>query len=53
MLFIITGLLRFTVEAKDTYTRGHSDRVSAFSVLLGEKLGVDEDTKEINIIWKI
>ena len=26
--------LRYTVEAKDTYTRGHSDRVSAFSVLI-------------------
>ena len=26
--------LRFTVEAKDTYTRGHSDRVSEYSVLL-------------------
>ena len=24
--------LRYTVEAKDTYTRGHSDRVSEFSV---------------------
>ena len=38
--------LRFTVEAKDTYTRGHSDRVSAYSVLLGEKLGLSE--KELN-----
>lgn len=26
--------LRYTVEAKDTYTRGHSDRVSEFSVLI-------------------
>ncbi len=34
--------LRYTVEAKDPYTRGHSDRVSAFSVLLGKKLNVDE-----------
>lgn len=34
--------LRFTVEAKDTYTRGHSDRVSAYSVLIGEKLGLSE-----------
>ena len=32
--------LRLAVEAKDTYTRGHSDRVSAYSVLLGEKLGL-------------
>ena len=31
--------LRYTVEAKDPYTRGHSDRVSEYSVLIGEKLG--------------
>lgn len=35
--------LRYTVEAKDPYTRGHSDRVSAYSVLIGEKLGLSED----------
>lgn len=35
--------LRFTVEAKDTYTRGHSDRVSEYSVLLGKYLGLSED----------
>ena len=40
--------LRYTVEAKDTYTRGHSDRVSAYSVLIGEKMGLDENT--INIL---
>lgn len=36
-------ILRFTVEAKDAYTRGHSDRVSAYSVLIGEALGLSED----------
>lgn len=35
--------LRYTVEAKDTYTRGHSDRVSEYSVLIGKKLGLHED----------
>lgn len=35
--------LRFTVEAKDTYTRGHSDRVSKYSILLGERLGLSEE----------
>ena len=35
--------LRYTVEAKDTYTRGHSDRVSEYSVLMGEKLGLPEE----------
>ena len=35
-------MLRYTVEAKDTYTRGHSDRVSEYSVLLGKYLGLSE-----------
>ena len=35
--------LRRTVEAKDLYTRGHSDRVSDYSVLLGKKLGLSDD----------
>ena len=42
--------LRYTVEAKDTYTRGHSDRVSAYSVLIGEKLGLSsEDINTLRI----
>lgn len=42
--------LRYTVEAKDVYTRGHSDRVSAFAVLIGEKLGLsDSDIKTLRI----
>lgn len=36
-------VLRYTVEAKDPYTRGHSDRVSEYSVLIGKKLGLSED----------
>ncbi len=35
--------LRYTVEAKDPYTRGHSDRVSEYSVLIGQKLGLSEE----------
>lgn len=34
--------LRYTVEAKDTYTRGHSDRVSQYSVLIGKHLGLSD-----------
>ena len=41
------GILRQTVEAKDTYTRGHSDRVSEYSILIGKKLGLDENTIHI------
>lgn len=42
--------LRYTVEAKDPYTRGHSDRVAEYSVLIGEKLGLSqEDLKTIRI----
>lgn len=42
--------LRYTVEAKDPYTRGHSDRVAEYSVLIGEKLGLSEnDIKTLRI----
>lgn len=42
--------LRFTVEAKDPYTRGHSDRVSEYSVLIGQKLGLsEEDIKTLKV----
>ena len=43
-------MLRYTVEAKDSYTRGHSDRVAAYSVLIGEELGLwDKDLRTLNI----
>ncbi len=35
--------LRYTVEAKDPYTRGHSDRVSEYSELLGKYLGLSQE----------
>ena len=34
--------LRYTVEAKDPYTKGHSDRVAEYSVLIGKQLGLSE-----------
>ena len=39
--------LRYTVEAKDPYTRGHSDRVSEYSVLIGKKLNLPEEDIKI------
>ena len=39
-------VLRKTVDAKDEYTRGHSDRVSYYSVLLGRKIGLNNDDLE-------
>lgn len=42
--------LRYTIEAKDIYTRGHSDRVAEYSVLIGKKLGLSEnDLKTLRI----
>ena len=43
----IVQTIRATVEAKDSYTRGHSDRVSAYSVLLGKYLHLNADEQEI------
>ena len=43
-------ILRFTVEAKDSYTKGHSDRVSAYSELIGKYLSLPEhDLKTLRI----
>ncbi len=42
--------LRYTVEAKDAYTRGHSDRVSEYSLLIGKKLGLsNKDLRTLEI----
>lgn len=42
--------LRNTVEVKDIYTKGHSDRVSAYSLLIGEKLNLTpEEMKTLKI----
>lgn len=38
--------LRVAVDAKDSYTAGHSDRVAYYSKLIGEKLGLSEEDLE-------
>ena len=40
--------LRLAVDAKDTYTRGHSDRVAYYSVKIGEAF--EMNNKELEII---
>jgi putative nucleotidyltransferase with HDIG domain len=39
--------LRQVVDAKDVYTRGHSERVSYFSYKIGEHLGLTKEQLEI------
>lgn len=38
------------IESKDTYTRGHSERVSRFSLHLAEKMGLDKEQTG-NLQW--
>lgn len=39
--------LRLAVDAKDIYTRGHSDRVSYFAVLIGKAMNLPADQVEL------
>ena len=46
----IATSLAGAIDAKDPYTKGHSDRVAEFSVLIGKKLGLsEEDLKTLRI----
>lgn len=38
--------LRLTVDARDVYTSGHSDRVSSLSVKIGKRFGLSENDLE-------
>jgi HD-GYP domain-containing protein (c-di-GMP phosphodiesterase class II)/ActR/RegA family two-component response regulator len=39
-------VLRLAVDAKDEYTRGHSDRVSYYATKIGKRMGLPQDELE-------
>ena len=45
--FETVSALALAVDAKDTYSRGHLDRVAEYSVLIAEKLGLDDEDKRM------
>lgn len=42
--------LVYTIEAKDTYTRGHSERVSQYSMAMAEKLHLNKEERR-SLFW--
>jgi len=45
--FSMVQSLIVAVESKDVYTRGHSERVTQYSLLIGEQMGLDMDQLKI------
>ncbi|MBQ0041863.1 MAG: diguanylate cyclase [Lachnospiraceae bacterium] len=43
MTLLLIKTLSDTIEAKDEYTRGHSNRVSEYSALIARKMGLPEE----------
>jgi HD-GYP domain-containing protein (c-di-GMP phosphodiesterase class II) len=39
--------LVYAIEAKDDYTRGHSERVCRYSLLMAERMGLNEEQKKV------
>lgn len=42
---IVLSTLALSIEAKDPYTQGHCERLSKYSVALGERLGFSEEER--------
>ena len=49
-LFGIIDTMMSTIEAKDTYTRGHSERVSSYSMAIADELKLNKDIKRLLMI---
>lgn len=49
-LFGIIDTMMSTIEAKDTYTRGHSERVSGYSLAIADELKLNKDIKRLLMI---
>jgi putative nucleotidyltransferase with HDIG domain len=45
--FSMVQSLIVAVESKDMYTRGHSERVTQYSLLIGEQMGLNMDQLEV------
>ena len=39
--------LTASIEAKDEYTCGHSERVTCYAILIAEELGLDQNTRDL------
>ena len=46
-LFNMVRSLIYSIEAKDEYTRGHSERVSHYCKLMADQIGLNENQKKI------
>ena len=49
-LFGIIDTIISTVEAKDTYTRGHSERVSSYCMAVADELQLNKEVKKLLMI---
>jgi HD-GYP domain-containing protein (c-di-GMP phosphodiesterase class II) len=49
-LFGIIDTMMSTIEAKDTYTRGHSERVSSYAMAIADEMKLHKDVKRLLMI---
>lgn len=49
-LFGVMDTMMSTIEAKDTYTRGHSERVSSYAMAIADEMKLHKDVKRLLMI---